>query len=1010
MNAKQSQAEIEDFDWYVLRTPLFPVAYTEQINNCQSSQDFKKLFDHPLFQEAIYLASPGLYIQFEKWLKGTIQFRKNPEKEERKLIKSLLKYWLRAAYRCTPFATFAGVSNPGIIGDKTQVIIGAVERYNRVDAEYIYLTSNKLQEREVSMVYYPNTSLYAYDAHTLRYFERIVKVDPKKPDNYLYQYHFTKVDNNEYLETLLQECKSGLMATQMIHFLEQKGIDPNDASAYVSELIASQVVVGKDHMSTVGREYQQSLWQVVTDKTLSTQLKQANSLQDYQHLEDELVSLVKDQYPSIRKILSSFFHVDSNRQTLQNQLNRSWVKKITQVVQSLAQTNPWIYPPILDQFKKDFQKRYGDQFIPLNQALDPDNGIPYPPHKKSLLQPFALLNLPFSTRGNAQHISLSRWNNFVLEKYSQAIGQGEQVIYLTSTEIDQKTDPASVVNLPDAFSATVSLIQEGKLFINGIGVSATNLLGRFCHANPALDQKVKELTDYEQAIQPEVILAEVVHNPAHPKTYNITNRPYHIRDYKILLASNATYFNQEEIIQTQDLMIGVVDQQVVLYDTQRKKRVIPKLSNAHNYANSNYPLYQLLGDLAFQHGGVMNWDWGVLRNQPFLPRVEIDGVVVTPARWIVQKPEDLNDPKIPQKVLLTFGDNQLLIDQKVPIAKEILLDTLSKQSSVVLKEPLFEEYIVKNANNQGFTHQLIIPLKNTNPKPLQSPTEVKNSDIHLLGSQWVYLKIYCGTLTADQLLRLELPQLVQQMKEAQLIQQWFFIRYQDEGGYHLRVRFRAEALQSDIFQYINQALYDYLVSHKIKLIYDTYIAEEQRYGGKETMPLCEQIFHYDSEAITVALGAIHQQKNDEVDMFMVPLAMKNIDFLFADFGYALPQKLELMTVLADRFRQEFRVTQPFKKALGKNYRVFQSLEPLDEPFDKIFQNRSQSITPVIQQIKQHIAAGTCKTPLPQLLSSISHMSLNRLFLEQSRAQEMVTYDFLEVQYKAQSAREAVDKS
>ena len=1011
MNAKQSKVEIEDFGWYVMRTPLFPAVYTEQIKNCQSPQDFKKLFDNALFKEAIYLASPGLYAQFDKWLKGSIKFRKNPEKEERKLIKSLLKYWLRAAYRCTPFATFAGVSSPGLIGEKTQIIIGDVARYNRIDAEYIYLVTAQVEEKNAQMTYHPNTSLYAYDPHTLRYFERIVKVDPKQPDHYLYQYHFTKVDNNEYLEALLHKCRAGLTAAQMIRLLEQKDIDPNDARDYVGELIASQVVVRSDYMSTVGREYQQNFWHLATDPTLSTQLKQAKNLEDYQNLADSLSSIAQDKYPNMRKILASFFHVDSHRQTLQNQLKWSWITKIAQVIQVLAKTQAWVYPPTLQQFKTDFQKRYGEQFIPLNQALDPDNGILYPPHKKSLLKPFGLLNLPFAKGANPREIPLNRWNNFLLEKYIQVTTEGKQVIRFTGAEIQQKVDSTPAVQLPDTLSATVSLIQEEKLFISGIGFSATNLLGRFCHANTALDQKIQALTEYEQALQPEVILAEVVHNPAHPKTYNITNRPHHIRAHKVLLSSNATYFSEEETIQTQDLVIGIFNNQIVLYDTRHKKRVIPKLSNAHNYTNSNYPLYQLLGDLAFQQGGVINWDWGILGNQAFLPRVEIDGVVVAPARWIVQKPEDLNHSQIPQSVLLTLGDNQLLIDQEVPVAKEILLDTLSKQSLVVLEEPLFEDYIVKNTEKQGFTHQFIIPLKNTAITPLQSPGEIKNSQIHLLGGQWVYLKIYCGVLTADQLLRLELPSLVQQLKAAQLVQQWFFIRYQDEGGYHLRIRFRVNILQSEVFQRINQVLQNYLISHKIKLVYDAYIPEEQRYGGKETLSLCEQIFCYDSEAIIALLMMIHQQKNDETDMYMIPLAMQNIDFLLEDFGYTLPQKLAFISSLANSFRQEFRVNQRFKKALAKNYRTFQSLEPLDEkPYKEIYQKRAKLVAPIVQQIKQNIAEGTCKTSLAQLLSSISHMSLNRLFLEQARAQEMVTYDFLEVQYKAQIARKAATKS
>lgn len=1009
MNTGKSNASVEDFGWYVLRTPLFPIEYANLVKDCQSPDDFKKLFDHSLFKEAVYLASPGLFGQFEKWLQGTIKFRKNPEKEERKLIKSLLKYWLRASYRCTPFATFAGVSDPGKVTDKTHIKIGNVTRYNRIDAEYLYITNQVLQDPNHTVVYYPNPSLYTYDSKSFRYFERIVKVNPNKPNEYLYQYHFTKIDYNEYLDALLKQSTEGITRPQMVDFLTTKNIAKPDAIEYLDDLIESQILLDNTQMSTIGEEYQENLLrQFKTGQSLLQQIKQANKLEDYQQLANQLESLVVSHYPNIKKLLPVFFQVDSNREVESNEFSRQWIPKISKIVTVLSATNPHSPLSTLHQFKTDFQNRFGDQFIPLNQALDPDNGVLYPPQKRSLRRPFGLLNLPFPTNNTPAQPTLNRWNNFVLDKYIQSVTRGEQIIKLTTHEIKEKfkeQTPSEEVHLPNTLQVVTSLISQDKLYISSIGPSPTSLLGRFCHVNSAIHQAIQTLTKHEQAVQPEVVLAEIAHNPAHPKTYNITNRPGDIRKHKILVSANPAYFKPEEVIKIQDLVIGIAGQEIILYDTQRQKRVIPKLSNAHNYTNSNYPLYQLLCDLTLQDRLVTNWDWGVLANQSFLPRVEIDGIVVTPARWIIQQPQELDNPAIPKKVLLSLSDNQLLIDRDLPISREILLDTLDKQSSIIIEEQLFEDFVVKNAHQQGFTHQLIIPLKNTLTTSLKGQFEVGNDTVHYLGKQWVYLKIYCGVLTADELLREELFNLVQLLKAKKLIQGWFFIRYQDKGGYHIRIRFKVNTLQLNLINSINEVLHHYLVAHKIKLVYDTYIPEEQRYGGKENILLCEELFYHDSEAMIQLLNTLHEEKLDEAETYMIPLAMKNVDYLLDSFGYTLSQKLELISKLATAFRQEFKVGKTFKKALAKSHRTLDILKPLDTLYDIILQQRTEASREVIQQIHQNIAQGTCKTPLAQLFSSISHMSLNRLFLEKPREQEMVTYDFLAMQYKAQVARQ-----
>ncbi|OJJ17690.1 hypothetical protein BKI52_27905 [marine bacterium AO1-C] len=1003
MNAKQSKVAVGNFGWYVLRAPLFPVVYTEQIKDCHSPTDFKQLFDHPLFKEAIYLASPGLYTQFEKWLQGTIRFKKNPEKEERKLIKSLIKYWLRAAYRCTPFATFAGVSIPGIIGNQTHLVIGEMERYNRIDAEYIYVLTNELLDATYERRYYPNTTLYAPDSTSLRYFERYIKHEVDNPTEFLYQYHLAKVEQNEYVDEILNLCSKGATQQQMINLLTQQDIDAEDAQEFVQDLIVSQVVVSELQISMMGGEYQDQVLPLFTlGNDLLQNIKQAQSLEDFQALQQRLIQLGQKKIPNIQQVFPNFFQIDTTLQLAESQLSTHLIQDLAQVVEILQLMKTTTQKPSLDSFRQSFQQKYGEEFIPLNEVLDPENGIAYPAQIESLNQPFALLNLRFPVVNQYLKFEQNPRSEFLLDLYEDAITSKKLVCQLRSSELRTRFANNSSPALPDTLSVLFSLLGAQRMHIKNIVPSGVSLLGRFCHSNEALAHKVVEVTQYEQATQSEVILAEIVHNPAHPRTYNILNRPKNIRDYKLLLSANGALFDAEEIIRTQDLLVGVVGQEIVLYDEKRQKRVIPCLSNAHNYLGSNYPIYQFLGDLAQQPIG--GWSWGLLENRTFLPRVEIDQVVVAAARWLIKKEEDLNHPLMPQKILLAVADNELLIDLHHDLSREILLEQLKRSKQVVVKEILFEEMLIKNKQGESFTNEFVVPFKNLYPKQLPHHFTVKTGEPYPLGTEWLYLKIYCGKLTADELLKSTLYPLAQKLIDEQQIKQWFYIRYKDEGGHHIRLRFKVKQLEQALFQQINQALQQSLDARKIRWVYDTYVTEEMRYGGKETLPLCEQIFYYDSKAIVEALLLIEEDKQDDAVMYQIVLAMQNVDSLLDGFGFNAEEKLALVTQLANGFKVEFNVNKEFNRSLAKVFRSFKKLDTLDERYAAIFQSRNQQIQPIIPKIKAYIQQGICKMSLAELFVSISHMSLNRLFTQKPRQQELVTYDFLSQRYKADLAR------
>ena len=116
------------FNNFVLRSPLLPFETINKINN----NFLKEIASSGIFQEAIYLASPLLYDELQKWQKGKIA----KPKEEKRLRYTLLRYLIRMSSRCTPFGLFAGCTSGEITQEKStiensRIFLAAQNKYKK---------------------------------------------------------------------------------------------------------------------------------------------------------------------------------------------------------------------------------------------------------------------------------------------------------------------------------------------------------------------------------------------------------------------------------------------------------------------------------------------------------------------------------------------------------------------------------------------------------------------------------------------------------------------------------------------------------------------------------------------------------------------------------------------------------------------------------------------------------------------------------------------------------------
>jgi thiopeptide-type bacteriocin biosynthesis protein len=334
-----------------------------------------------------------------------------------------------------------------------------------------------------------------------------------------------------------------------------------------------------------------------------------------------------------------------------------------------------------------------------------------------------------------------------------------------------------------------------------------------------------------------------------------------------------------------------------------------------------------------------------------------------------------------------------------------------------------------------YTNEIIIPFKKTSAaKPgnlhhinssngEQQTTCKKNRTSrfnHLIpartfitGSEWLYVKIYCGINSAEKILKQFIKPLVKDLIAENKITQWFFIRYADPEN-HIRIRFHhpkdcafwkmvLERLYTSTKKYLDDAVVPTIQT-------DTYNREIERYGIN-TIELSEHIFYLDSEAV---LNCIDLLDGEEAEKYRWLLSARGVDMLLDDFNYSLESKSALLKKLQQHYAAEFGNNKSTGSLLNDKYRANMQLlwsfltAKNDEENEikeavKIFTSRSTQIRKVVKKIENLQLADSTTFSFDELLPSYIHMFLNRMFLSEQRKYELVIYHFLSKYYDSQIA-------
>lgn len=1019
-------------NFYVVRTPLLPVDTTGGMAHPHLAQHIRQLLQQPFLREAIYIASPELYQELEKWEQGY---------EDDKMAYSLYRYLLRMSSRPTPYGLFAGCAM-GAVSEQSGIRLLPYQQHikqSRLDMNYVaelvtaFTTIPAVREQ---LLFYPNNSLYKSGS---RY-----RYAAYQLTNKFRHYFLTAVNASDYLDAVLHMAAHGTTLKDIRNSLinEAAGITEADATEFTEELLQSQLLVSELEPTVTGEQFFKRFleraatlqhteeWVSVLNQIQSLLQDQQSSITEYRRVHSLVKSLVPDTSEK------DLIQTDLSLSTLQNTLSRTLVNDIMSQVERLRKLLRHRPHTDLENFTQAFSRRYEEQEIPLALALDPEAGIGYGSHLGHHTDHTPLADdIMIAGADTTTGRPASKLQRFQQQQLYRCLRDNHTEILLTDADLDALQEketpvlPYSMYLMGSLLGASAAAIDAGDyLFeMNGCaGPSAANLLGRFCYGDDQLTAQVRACLDREAAQEPDKIFAEVVHLPE-ARTGNILMRPQ-LRDYEIVYLANSQ-LPEDHQLPLSDLMISVQRGRIILRSRKLNKIVVPRMSTAHNYRNG-LPVYKFLCELQYQDFlGNLGWDWLLPGGETFFPRVRYRNIILAKCTWKLDKKDlpDLDSGKssiaifqpfknrwqLPSHVTIVEGDNELLIDTTQEAALQLLLRQLRKNGSLTIQEFLStpENCWIEGPHGRH-TNQFIIPVHDTATVPKNTTaTDIRPATAamprqFMPGSEWLYLKVYCGTRTAEDFLKETLQPLAQQLTEASLIDKWFFIRYTDPD-HHLRIRFH-HGTQPDFWKAVLEQFYAAVQEFSGKaLIYriqtDTYERETERYG-ENTMELSETVFCYDSEAVVQIAELLDEEQGED---YRWQLALRGTDMLLQDFGYAPDEKTAFMENLQQGFFREFGGEKALLHQLNDKYRkemrkVQSILNPHDDERNGVeeavafFRQRSEKIRQLLHQYG----------PLPEkgaLLPSYIHMFLNRLFLANQRKQELVLYHFLSKYYASQSA-------
>ncbi|WP_399088724.1 lantibiotic dehydratase [Streptomyces sp. BBFR2] len=667
-------------------------------------------------------------------------------------------------------------------------------------------------------------------------------------------------------------------------------------------------------------------------------------------------------------------------------------------------------PAHLHEYQQAFLDRYGtERDVPLTELLDPDTGLGAPagyrrPSSNRTAPPWK----PDRDRDQilaalAQEALLSGASEVVLDDDHPAVrllakdtGRPPESLELLGHL--QAADPEALARGDFRFVLASAVPQAGRL------------PGRFGYLfdGPDGDAVAALARSGGTAADPEALSAQVAFRPSRPRVANVSQAPRWLE--RLLPVGCFADPGDPAVLDPRDLAVRTDLERLHLVERATGRPVRPAVFHVLNQEWDMPNMARFLCEIADSgRRRWQSWNWGGALVLPRVPRVRYGRVVLSPARW--RPEESLRDRTlpfeqwwehfrawqarwhVPDQVQVGRSDRFVQLDLTSPGHPRLLRHELTRKEPCEIREtpagsaglpdgwlrgpdgPHHAEVVVPLRAAPGALAEGAKPRTARRPAPRRAPGAV-----HLPGGEWLYLSLYAPADRHDELLAAHLSPLLEELPDE--VDRWFFLRYIDENGPHLRLRFHgpaaalARGLQPRLHG-VTTALHTAGLTRRV--LWDTYDPELERYGGPEAMAAAERVFHADSVAVLEHLRRRHTRRERTEPLLVAAAGFADLARAFQPVDGTAPSAgadwlLRMITKDEERQRA-FRERRTKALPLVDPYRAGPE-DGADDALRALWQRRAEATTRYGALLRD-LGEENWSDP-DHVLSSLLHMHHNRL--------------------------------